>query len=422
MESTIDGVYSTNASRTPAMSFNAPSAIAGTHSTSTSTSIRTTALTASPMAPALSAITLQNSTIASPILATIAGIRAATPVMITVKEATMAVAPAVPAAARAVKPTAKADKPAPARASPAPIPTTATPISASEPLKARMEGTNGANTAPATPRIANAPARVTRPFTMELQLMAPRIDSTGVSTKRALAATRSAAEPARVPVMAFRPIARMAIAPPRVIRPLAISSQDIEPIWLRALASISKAAETAIRPVPMPIMFFGMKLTAIVTAAKAPAIATRPLAISSHCIPEKSFTADANIFMAAPIAMSATPVEITCLALPVSLVKAVTSARSTAIDASPLPMSSHFISPKSLQAEANTLIAAERITIPVAVVMDLPLNFAVLRNRETSASNTPTPTRPFTSWFQSNLASCSQTEARILIAAAKITI
>ena len=68
------------------------------------------------------------------------------------------------------------------------------------------------------------------------------------------------------------------------------------------------------------------------------------------------------------------------------------------------------------------MIAAERITIPVAVVMDLPLNFAVLRNRETSASNTPTPTRPFASWFQSNLASCSQTEARILIAAAKITI
>ncbi|MCQ4772032.1 hypothetical protein NE579_16635, partial [Intestinimonas massiliensis] len=32
-----------------------------------------------------------------------------------------------------------------------------------------------------------------------------------------------------------------------------------------------------------------------------------------------------------------------------------------------------------VQADANTLIAAERITIPVAVVIDLPLNFAVLR-------------------------------------------
>ena len=311
MESTIDGVYSTNASRTPAMSFNAPSAIAGTHSTSTSTSIRTTALTASPMAPALSAITLQNSTIASPILATIAGIRAATPVMITVKEATMAVAPAVPAVARAVKPTAKANKPAPARASPAPIPTTATPISASEPLKARMEGTNGVNTAPATPRITNAPARVTRPFTMELQLIAPRIANTGVSTKSALAATSRAAEPARVPVMVFNPMARIVIAPPRVIRPFATCSQLRFPIFSRAVERTTSAAETITKPAPIPAILFGMNLTATVIAASAPAIAVRPRAISPHCMVEKSLTAEARIFIAAAMAINATPVEMT---------------------------------------------------------------------------------------------------------------
>ena len=311
IESTIDGVYSTNASRTPAISFSAPSAIAGTHSTSTSTSIRTTALTASPIASALSAITLQNSTIASPILATIAGMSAATPVIITVKEATMAVAPAVPAAARAVKPTAKADKPAPAKASPAPMPTTATPISAKEPLKARIEGTNGVSTAPATPRTANAPAKVTRPLTMELQLIAPRIANTGVSTKSALAATSRAAEPARVPVMVFNPMARIVIAPPRVIRPFATCSQLRFPIFSRAVERTTSAAETITKPAPIPAILFGMNLTATVIAASAPAIAVRPRAISPHCMVEKSLTAEARIFIAAAMAINATPVEMT---------------------------------------------------------------------------------------------------------------
>ena len=223
----------------------------------------------------------------------------------------MAVAPAVPAAARAVKPTAKADKPAPARASPAPIPTTATPISASEPLKARIEGTNGVNTAPATPRIANAPAKVTRPFTMELQLIAPRIANTGVSTKSALAATSRAAEPARVPVMAFKPMARIVIAPPSVISPFATCSQLRFPIFSRAVARTTSAAETITKPAPMPAILFGMNLTATVIATSAPAIAVKPRAISSHCIVEKSLTAEARIFIAAAIAINAKPVEMT---------------------------------------------------------------------------------------------------------------
>ena len=255
----------------------------------------------------------------------------------------MAVAPAVPAAARAVRPTAKADNPAPARAKPAPIPRTDTPIRANAPLRPRIVGTSGVSTRPATPITANAPARATRPLAIASQLIAPRILSTGVITSRAEAATSIAAEPARVPVIAFKPTARIAIAPPRVIRPLAISSQDIPPILLSAFAMMTRAADTAIRPVPIPTMFLGIKFTATVTAVRAPAIATRPLAISSQDIEPKSPTADAKIFIAAAISINAKPVEMTCLAFPVRFVNRATSANKAPTDTSPLAISSQSI-------------------------------------------------------------------------------
>ena len=263
--------------------------------------------------------------------------------MITVKEATIAVAPAVPAAARAVKPTAKADKPAPARARPAPIPRTDTPIRANAPLRPRIVGTRGVSTRPATPMTVKAPARATRPLAMASQLIAPRILSTGVNTSRAEAATSIAAEPARVPVITFKPTARIAIAPLRVTRPLAISSQDILPILLSAFAIMTRAADTAIRPVPIPTMFLGMKFTATVTAVSAPAIETRPLAISSQDIEPKSLIADARIFIAAAISINAKPVEITCLAFPVRFVKRAISASNAPTDTRPLAISSQSI-------------------------------------------------------------------------------
>ena len=344
------------------------------------------------------------------------------PVMITVKEATIAVAPAVPAAANAVTPTARADNPAPASAKPAPIPRTDTPINANAPLRPRIVGTRGVSTRPATPITVNAPANATRPLAIASQLIAPRILSTGVSTSNADAATSIAAEPARVPVIALRPIARIAIAPPRVTRPLAISSQVIPLILLRASAIITSAPATAIRPVPIPIMFLGMKLTATVTAVRAPAIATSPFAISSQDSEEKSCTAEANIFIKAAIAINAMPVDITCLAFPVRLVKSVISASNAPTATSPLAISPHFMPPKSSQAEARTFIAAANITIPVAVVIDFPLNFAVFINRETSASRTPTPTSPLASSSQLSAARSSHTDANTLIAAANITI
>ena len=342
--------------------------------------------------------------------------------MITVKDATIAVAPAVPAAANAVSPTAKADKPAPARANPAPIPRTDTPIRAKAPLNPKRVGTRGVRTNPATPITVNAPAKATRPLTMAPQLIAPKILSTGVITNNAEAATNMAAEPARVPVIAFKPTARIVIEPPRVIRPLAIASQLIPPILSMAFAIITRAVDIAISPVPIPIIFLGMKLTAIVTAVKEPAKAISPFAISPQDIVEKSLIDEANIFIAEPIAIKAIPVEITCLALPVRFVKSVISVSKAPIDKRPFPISPHFILPKSSQAEANTLIAAANITIPVAVITDFPLNLAVFMNSETSANKTPTPVKPLASCSQLNFARSLHTEANTLIAAANITI
>ena len=265
------------------------------------------------------------------------------PVIMTVSDATIAVAPAVPAAANAVKPTAIVDRPAPAANNPPPIPRTATPSNAIAALSPKIAGTRGVRTAPAIPITVKAPARATSPFAIASQLIAPRILRTGASTAKAEAATIIAAEPDNVPVIAFNPIAIMAMEPPSVVNPFATPSHSILPILPRALAMIRRAVETAIRPVPMPTMFLGISLTAIVTAVKAPAIPVSPIASSFHCIVEKSFTAKANIFIAAPIATSATPVEITFFAFPVRFVKTVISANKIAIELSPFPISPHFI-------------------------------------------------------------------------------
>ena len=176
-------------------------------------------------------------------------------------------------------PTAIADSPAPAARRPAPIAAVPTPISANAPASARIVGTRGVSTRPATPITVNAPAIVTSPLAMLSQLIEPRASSTGVRIASAPAATSMAAEPGKVPFITFRPMASSARAPPIVTSPFAISSQVIPPIFPRAFATISSAAPTAIRPTPTLIVFFGITFIAIATSANAPPIATSPLAI-----------------------------------------------------------------------------------------------------------------------------------------------
>ena len=73
-----------------------------------------TAFTASPIAGAPAAITLQIAIIPSPTFVRTAGIKPAIPVTITVSAATIAVAPAAPAVASAVNPIASEESPVPA--------------------------------------------------------------------------------------------------------------------------------------------------------------------------------------------------------------------------------------------------------------------------------------------------------------------
>ena len=146
-----------------------------------------------------------------------------------------------------------------------------------------MVGTNGVRTAPATPIIVNAPAIEISPFAIASHDNAPNILSTGARTARAADATNNAADPPSVPFIKLRLMDSSAKAPPMTVRPLPISSHCIPPNLLIQFAIISSAPPTITRPVPMPIIFFGIRLTAIATSASAPPIAVKPLPSSSHC-------------------------------------------------------------------------------------------------------------------------------------------
>jgi len=166
-------------------------------------------------------------------------------------------------------------------------------------------------------------------------------------------------------------------------------------------------------PAPIPIRFFGMRRTAIVTAASAPAMPDKPFASPSQLSFARSVQTEANILSAPPIAASAMPVDITCLAFPVRFTNSVISARSPAIPASPFA--------RSAQTEAIILSAAASTTIPAEVLKALLPNFAVLRKISSSASSTAIPASPLASSSQLSLARPAHTEAMILSAAARIT-
>ena len=110
---------------------------------------------------------------------------------------------------------------------------------------------------------------------------------------------------------------------------------------------------------------------------------------------EKSFIADANIFIDAPSNTIAVPVDITCLALPVTLVNIASSVSNPAIAANPLPISSQLIPPNFSIAFANMSMEEANITIPMADDFIFLLNFAKFMNNANSAISAPTPTRPF---------------------------
>ncbi len=372
------------------------------------------ALTASPTAGAPSSITPQRAMNPSPIFAITTGIRLATPETITVREETIAAVPPTPAAANAASPAAIA-------ASPTPTPRTATPISTNVPPRAKRTGIRGASAIPATPITANAPASTISPFTIAPQLIAPKRPITGASTANAAAATINAAAPFNVPFIKFSPIASSARLAPMAARPFPICSQEKPANFPITSAMIFRASPTMIRPAPILTMPLGIILAATATPANEPPIAASPFPISSQDILPNFLATETNIFIAAPTNANETPIDTMRFVFPASFVNSASSVSKAPTPASPFPISSQDIAAKSPQTDASILSAADRITIPVAVDMAFPLNFAVFRKNETSAKSTPTPARPLPSSSQLKPDKSSQAPARTRTATASTT-
>ena len=387
----------------------------------TSTNVRTNDLIISPITGAPSAITWHIEIIPFPISVNTAGIKAATPVIIIVKEATTAVAPAAPAAANDVKPIANAERPVPAAISPAPIAKTDTPTKVKAPANPIIVGRRGLRIAPATPRIVNAPAKTIRLLANDFQDFLERVAKTGTNKFKAETATSNEADPDNVPFIKFKAIDSSAKAPPKTVKPFPIDSHCIEPKLDKASAKTFKAAPTTRSPVPINISPLGIRFTEAATSAKAPPIAVSPLPMDSQFIEPKSDTAEANIFIEIPISTNAEPVDITCLAFPVRFVNTAISANNAPILPRPFSICFTLNCPKSLQEDANTFIAAANITMPVAVVVVFKLNFAKFKKAAISAINTPTAINPLAICFQLSSDKSLHTDANILIAAANIT-
>ena len=317
-------------------------------------------------------------------------------------------------APRAVSPIDKASTPAPASAHP-------TPNNAIAPLNAYIAGMTGRRIAAAAPKTANTPAKASRPLAISPKDSLARDLRIGVNKANAKAATNIAAEPPKVPFIAFRPAARITMAPPRVIRPFPIPSQDIWLIDFRDLLRIVIAVATPIKPMDFEIIPLGSNFIAIDIDNSEPPRAVRPLAIPAHeSLPISVITPD-SIFIDAARRTRPIPVEITCFTFFVRLVKAESSRSSPPTAARPLPTFSQLMPANVLQTDASTLREVERTKIPRAVDMAFFVFLVILRKIESSSISPPTPAKPFPSSSQLRAAKSLQTEANIFIAAAKIT-
>ena len=332
---------------------------------------------------------------------------------------TTIISPSEPAATirlaeRAVMPAEMARIPAPASAQP-------TPNKATAADSFNMVPTSGFRSSAESPITVNAPASVSRAVPTCPACIFPSALSSGTRSASAPAAISREAEPAAVRFIILRAAANISREPPTATRPFATPSQLIPLIFISESASIATAAPTITNPVPIPIRFFGMSRTAIVTAASAPAMPDKPFARPSQLSFERSVQTEANILSAPPIAASAMPVDITCLAFPVRFTNSVISARSPAIPASPFPSSPQLSLVRSAQTEAIILSAAASTTTPAEVRNALLPNFAVFRKISSSASSTAIPASPLASSSQPSLARSAHTEAMIFSAAARIT-
>ena len=408
--STMVGVCSTRAESTLSIKTNSPSTTAGVAVTNASTAARTNTVNALAIAGPPFAITPARERIPSPIASNSNGIRLRILDTATTRDA----APAAPDTAKAESPVENARIPAPAARHPTPN----TAIAAESP---RIAGVSGPNTTPATPSTVKEPASATKPLAMLSQDIFPNVLITGVNTASAADTVRTAAAPGSAPLIALSATTRMVMEPARVTKPLAISSQDIPPIFRTASPMMSNAAPTSTIPVAFDIIPFGRRCIATVTAAKEPAIVVRPRPIS----PQDKFpifsTASPNTSMAAPRIVIAVAVETTCFALAVTLVNTANSVRTTATADNPFKRLEISKVPNAPTASVRMLMDAARRTKPVPFRIPIPSKSVAFRNNASSVQRTPTPIRPFAKDPTSNAPKSSTAPTSTRIAAANTT-
>ena len=170
-------------------------------------------------------------------------------------------------------------------------------------------------------------------------------------------------------------------------------------------------------PAPSPRMLGIAELNSLAAmpmTAKEPAIAISPLARSSQLRLAKLLHTEANIFIPAPIAISARLVVNIRLLFDVSFENAAISRSRPPIPTKPFPMDSQSISPKVLQTDAIILRAAP-IAISARLEANIPLFLLSLDVRnDISISRPPTPTSPFAICSQSMSANDLQADTNIL--------
>ena len=205
------------------------------------------------------------------------------PNKITFKAATIDIAAVTVTVASMAKPEAKNCKPTPAAIQPIPIKAIAAATLIIAPI-------TGSRINPARPIIVKAPAIVINPLAIDAQDIPPRVVRTDAIIASEVAATSNAADPLKVPSMAFNPIARIATAPPIATRPLAMPSQ-LKPERfdkVRPIIEIAAAKRTIWKaPLSTCSLSFDMILAAATSIAVAASSPTPPLANSPQLRPDK---------------------------------------------------------------------------------------------------------------------------------------
>ena len=167
----------------------------------------------------------------------------------------------------------------PAKNRPAPRAATPTPRSNIAAPNNNIAGITGVNKAAATPNTKNAPANANNAIPTPSKLIPESNINGGTNNAIAIAATIKAAEPARVPVIKYRPAANIAKDPPNAKRPVPTCSRLNPPKEDTALASILTPTAAINRPAPITSMSGGIALKPRANMPNAPANPRRPFTI-----------------------------------------------------------------------------------------------------------------------------------------------